>query len=401
MDQSDGMAEALEGTLRVAVTAAAQLGSQLARHREQHLSDARGRSEQEGREYAARLHAERAAALAQLTPVYRAEWWDRAGAEDIGRAYTTARAWDDVDQEAWRAEQRIRAEVRTRYGIDVDQAGADPAAVRDYLARAEAMRQQAGQERNAAGDEYVEAQLLMTEAERADRAAEVAREASEPPSTRLERGVLMGEFLGDRGADAAREASEPNETSYEDYERDVLMGEFLGDRGDVARTEVRERYGVDVDNAGAEQARAAAEHEPDPEEHEQDRREANAWDALTAAEQDALLLQQRGVAYGPSAVGLVVVGPDVVAAEKRETTAAGAREDGRTLYDSAERRSATASGLEAKGIDHEVVATRMRADVSQAKPATEAVKAGSAAKSPKARKARGRGAQVHRTGLDR
>jgi len=89
MDESDGMAEALEGTVRVAVTAAAQLGSQLARHREQHLSDARGRSEQEGRDYAARLQGERAAARAQLTPVYRAEWWDRSGAEDIGRAYTT------------------------------------------------------------------------------------------------------------------------------------------------------------------------------------------------------------------------------------------------------------------------------------------------------------------------
>ena len=279
MDESDGMAEALEGTLRVAVTAAAQLGSQLARHREQHLSDARGRSEQEGREYAARLHAERAAARAQLTPVYRAEWWDRAGAEDIGRAYTTARAWDDVDPEAHRAEQRIRDEVRTRYGIDVDQAGADPAAVRDYLARAEAMRQQAGQERNAAGNEYVEAQLLMTEAERADRGADAAREAADPPSTRLERGVLMGEFLGDRG--------------------------------DVAGTE------------------------------------------------------------------------------------------GRATYDSAERREAFASDLERAGVDHESVATRVRADVSQAVPATEATRT-AMKKSPKARKGRaGRGRGVQRTGLDR
>ncbi len=43
----------------------------------------------------------------------------------------------------------------------------------------------------------------------------------------------------------------------------------------------------------------------------------------------------------------------------------------------------------------------MRADVSQAKPATEAVKAGAAARTPKARKTRGRAAQVQRTGLDR
>ena len=70
------------------------------------------------------------------------------------------------------------------------------------------------------------------------------------------------------------------------------------------------------------------------------------------------------------------------------------------MYDSAERRAATARDLEGKGIDHEVVATRMRADVSQAKPATEAT-AGGPQKAPKARRSRGRGAQVQRAGLDR
>lgn len=281
MDESDGMAEALEGTVRVAVTAAAQLGSQLARHREQHLSDARTRSEQEGRDYAARLQGERAAARAQLTPVYRAEWWDRASAEDIGRAYTTARAWNGVDPEAHRAEQRIRDEVRTRYGIDVDQAGADPGAVRDYLARAEAVREQAEQERRAPREEYLEAQLLMTEAERADRAADAAREA--------------------------------------------------------------------------------AEHEPDPAERER-------------AQDEAAALDDRG---------------DV------------ARAEGRGTYDSAERREAFASDLERAGVDHESVATRVRADVSQAVPATDATRK-AATKAPKARKGRaGRGQQVQRTGLDR
>ena len=54
-----------------------------------------------------------------------------------------------------------------------------------------------------------------------------------------------------------------------------------------------------------------------------------------------------------------------------------------------------------RGISEETEATRMRADVSQAKPATEAVKA-DRGKSPKARKTRGsRGAQIQRTGLSR
>jgi len=281
VDEADGIQEAFEGTLRVAVTAAGQIGEHLARLREQQLEVARTRSEHEGRQYAARLQAERAAARAQLTPVYRAEWWDRASAEDIGRAYTTARAWNGVDPEAHRATQRIRDEVRTRYGIDVDQAGADPAAVRDYLARAEAVRQQAEQERNAAGDEYLEVQLLATEAERADRAAEVAREAAEHEPDPAERERAQGEAAGQ------------------------------DDRGDVARTE------------------------------------------------------------------------------------------GRATYDSAERREAFASDLERVGVDREIVATRVRADVSQAKPATDATRT-TATKAPRARKGRaGRGQQVQRTGLDR
>jgi len=280
-EETDGIEEAFEGQLRVLVTAAGQLGERVARMREQQLTQARAVSEQQGREYAMRLHAERGTARAELAQVHREEWWAGADADAIGHAYTTAHAWEDQDPDAFRAASKIRTEVRERYGVDVDNAGADPAAVRAAVERAEHDRAQGDAERTRAAGENAEAVWLMQQAGR--------------------------------------------------------------------------------DDARAEQARAAAEHEPDPDER-----------ARAAAE-----------------------------AEQGETTADDAREDGRTLYDSAERRSATASDLEAKGIDREVVATRMRADVSQAKPATEAVKAGSAAKSPKARKARGRGAQVQRTGLDR
>jgi len=52
-------------------------------------------------------------------------------------------------------------------------------------------------------------------------------------------------------------------------------------------------------------------------------------------------------------------------------------------------------------VDREIVATRVRADVSQAVPATEATRT-AMKKSPKARKGRaGRGQRVQRTGLDR
>jgi len=113
----------------------------------------------------------------------------------------------------------------------------------------------------------------------------------------------------------------------------------------------------------------------------------------------ATLLRDLGALYTARATGVPVDLPELTVTPVSHARAQ--REDGHTLHDSAERRSATASDLEAKGIDREVVATRMHADVSQAKPAAEAVKGGPAVKGAKARKARGRGPQVQRTGLDR
>lgn len=280
-EETDGIEEAFEGQLRVLVTTAAQIGERIARAREDAQRRALATSEQEARELASRLAAEQRAARLELGNVYRSDWWDRATAEQIGHAYQVARAWSHEDPEAVRAEGRIRDELRTRYGVDVDQTYADPAAVRVAIARAEHDRAHGDAERTRAAAENAEAFRLMQQADREDQRVE--------------------------------------------------------------------------------QARAAAEHEPDPDER------ARA----------------------------------VVEAEQRETTAAGAREDGRALYDSAERRSTTASKLEAMGIDREVVATRMHADVSQAKPAAEAVKGGPMVKGAKARTARGRGPRAQRAGLGR
>ena len=97
---SDGIDEALQGVTNVAMTAAARMGEQLARMREQQAREAQARSEQAAREYAARMTAERGAARASLSPVHRPEWWDTATAEDVTKAYTTAKAWSEVDPEA-------------------------------------------------------------------------------------------------------------------------------------------------------------------------------------------------------------------------------------------------------------------------------------------------------------
>lgn len=71
----------------------------------------------------------------------------------------------------------------------------------------------------------------------------------------------------------------------------------------------------------------------------------------------------------------------------------------RDVCDSAERRHVTVHEPEARGIDQNVVAKRMRADVSQGRPATEAVKA--TGRFIKARRSGARGTQAQHEGLTR
>lgn len=279
-EETDGIEEALEGQIRVAVTAAGLVGESIARAREQQQRQAQAVSEQQARGLETRLTAERQTARAELASVHQPEWWGRATPEQIGHAYGTAHTWAREDPEAARAEQRIAGELRSRYGIDSANTGAHPAAVRAAVARAEQDRAGGAGERTGAAVDQATAAVLLTQAEQQDRRAAEARQA--------------------------------------------------------------------------------AGHEPDPIE----RAEATAEAA------------DRGVTFE------------------------GLRDAGQALYDSAERRDASARDLEAQGVSQEAVAAKMCADVSQAKPATEAVK-GLGPKSAKAHKSRGHGPQVQRAGVER
>lgn len=340
-EETDGIEEAFEGQLRVLVTAAGQVAEQIARGREEALRRAQAQSEQEARQLQSRLAAEQRTARAELANVHRSDWWDRATPEVIGRTYQVARAWSQEDSEAVRAEQRMNDELRTRYGVDVNSTNADPAAVRAAVERAEQERAQADAERTRAASENAEAQRLVAQANQEDQRAAEARAAAEYEPDPDERARALAEAETPLGplrpyTDEER-ASLRIETSNEEARRLNLWAEERSTRSGVARDEAALRYD------SAERREGTAQH---------------------------------------------------------ERTADRAREDGKTTYDSADRRSSTATELERRGIAQETVATRMRADVSQAKPATAAVAAGKT-KAAKARKTRGRGAQVQRTGLDR
>ncbi len=169
VEESDGIEDALEGQLRVLITAAGQVAERVTRAREDALRRTRAGSEHQARAVQSRLAAEQRGARVELGNVHRPDWWEQASPEQIGHTYQVARAWATDDPEAGRAEQRIRDELRTRYDIDANTTGADPAAVRHAVEQAQQDRTQAPGRHQAV--ENAEAHLLMTQAGNEDRRA--------------------------------------------------------------------------------------------------------------------------------------------------------------------------------------------------------------------------------------
>ncbi len=241
-DESDGIEEAFDGQLRIAVTAAGRIGEALARAREDGARRAQAQSEQEARELSSRFEAEKRAARVELGSVYRSDWWDRATPEQIGGVLTTARAWGSEDPEAERAEGRIRDELRTRYGVDVNNTGADPAAVQAAV-EAERLRRQSETERQRSATEQAEAVALSRQADEADRAAEAARTSADvaPDEGEREQAQVQAEREQNR-ADVTREKAEPLYDSAERRERDA---DKLEQRG-VGKEAVSAKMAADV-----------------------------------------------------------------------------------------------------------------------------------------------------------
>ena len=79
------------------------------------------------------------------------------------------RTWQDVDPHARRARDRIREEVRSRYGVDVDAPRADPAALADAIAARDGAERDATRGRQESVRDETEAALLMDQADRVDR----------------------------------------------------------------------------------------------------------------------------------------------------------------------------------------------------------------------------------------
>ena len=192
-NESDGIEEALESSVRMAVMVGARVGSEIARARDEQLREQRRLDERAAAQLAQRFEAKKQTALAELSQVHRPDWWDRAHldgkAAQIGQTYATARAWAPEAEEAARAERRMREELRERYGIDLDHT--DP---RTVTAEVEAWRQRLEEQRRQEADrqrttetgERAEAALLLDQAARDDRQADRQFDAAREDERRAE-----------------------------------------------------------------------------------------------------------------------------------------------------------------------------------------------------------------------
>ncbi len=257
MSESDGIDEALEGMSRVALTVAGRLGEQLARAREQEMSRAQAAAEQQARELQSRFDAERAAARAQLAPVMDNRWWDTATGRDVERAHEAATAWKDHDPAARDAAEVIRDQVQRRYGLDVDNLGANEATVAEALAKAERDREQAEQERRAGGDENAQAVQLLAEADREDR--KLAEAVDRPSKEDLDEALTwLRETKPIEAHNWEQRHKFADSVAVEDDMERRLITDWTAARADHRPERLRDEAGVKYDSAERRQELAAS-----------------------------------------------------------------------------------------------------------------------------------------------
>lgn len=147
--------------------------------------------------------------------VERPEWWDRADIRQIAGMDETAQQWRQFDPRAQAAADTIAREVKDRYGVDVDNLGADPQAVRAALAQVELDQDLAARgERETAATEYTQAALAVQEADHLDARAAAAQLGPEAGDN------------GDRSADTSRsEEAARLELQAREYELLATQGE--------------------------------------------------------------------------------------------------------------------------------------------------------------------------------
>lgn len=162
MSESDGIEDALQGVIRMAVMTGSQVGAQIARQREQQLRNRQLQDERTAQLLAERFAAERRVAEVQLAQIHRDDWWDTADPEKIGQLTATAAAWQSHSTEADRAAEKIREEVLRRYHVDLrGGVSTDSAATTAAVRRGEQNQRRRSTQQEEHAGERAEASILL------------------------------------------------------------------------------------------------------------------------------------------------------------------------------------------------------------------------------------------------
>ena len=367
MEPDDGLEEAVDGQMRVLLTVAAHVGERVARARENQYHQNQTQSETEARQLQDRLDAERAVARAEMSKTQREDWWDRATPTEIAYTYQVACAWSGEEPEAVRTQDKVRTELKNRYDLDVDNLNADPAAVQTAVQRAYDNHATAQGEHRRFSREQTEAHLLLGVANR-----EELLDSLNPT------GTIQTEYGPERRATAPLAANMVPLSQTQNIDGTETITIYRGVPADVDHT-------INPGDYITTNRQIAADYAGTGNVIQKDVPAAHILDDLDEPGGEEYI-------YRP---------PQET--PTRNATSERVLENSKNLYDSSERRAAMASELEAKGIEQEIIATRIRADISQAKPAIQATKTNPTNSTKRARKPRnkGRGPQAHRTGLSR
>ncbi|MCE0459446.1 hypothetical protein [Curtobacterium flaccumfaciens] len=111
--------------------------------------------------------AQRDAVRADVGATADARWWETPTPEQVAATYEKAAAWETLDPEVAHSAERMRAELRDRYGVE--NAGTGHAELREAIERDQRTRGAAAQQRTAAGVDVAQAGAYVAAADRLDR----------------------------------------------------------------------------------------------------------------------------------------------------------------------------------------------------------------------------------------
>jgi hypothetical protein len=264
MSESDGIDDVLDGGMRQSLMVASRIAETIARRLQESQRQREQQLSQAGYEAQARLAADRSSAHAVLAPVHKDQWWDQAQAQDIATAYAVAEGWKDHDPTALAAADKIRAEVRSRYGIDTHDVGADSAylesgiqAMATEKARKDAQALSDEETRKAAVEHEKSMQLLALAR------AEELRTRAETLRPEMERHQVPAEYLANpeltQALQSAHDATTPEAVKAADttvQERMFLIGKDGINGPDI--DQLREEIKANVNGIGDEHFQDAA-----------------------------------------------------------------------------------------------------------------------------------------------